>query len=296
MLVGETMNILISIDDNYVKYAINLIASIKKNNDNRLNIFLIHDARLSDESINLLKKFVDDNNIGKLNTIYFNDDTINLPKYIDYISINTYYRLFAPYLLPLDVDRILYLDSDIICNGDISELYNCDFKDNLIIGCENMLPKHLQVWRERNINRLELPSNYTYINAGVLMINIKKYREDVSQKEIIEFIKDNINKLIFQDQDVINKMFFDKIKLIDNKYNYQINTVEVDNIIDDIRLVHYSERLKPWNMDYNEPLKAIFYYKVIKDRGYVDLLKTLIYKHYENKANDLYNKLIDKEN
>ena len=290
------MNILISIDDNYVRYAINLIDSISQNNSEKLNVFLIHDSCLSDDSINLLNKFFEDNNIGKLNTIYFDSDSINLPKYIDYISINTYYRLFAPYLLPDDVDRILYLDSDIICNGDISDLYNTNFEDKLLVGCENMLPSHLQIWRERNRIRLNLPSSYTYINAGVLLINISKYRRVITKEDILSFISKNSDILVFQDQDVINKLFCKDIKYVNIKYNYQINTVSSKDLINDIRLVHYSERMKPWNMNYDDPEKAIFYYNLIKKRGDYELLKVLIEKHYQNKAINFYNSLIDKEN
>lgn len=289
------MNILISIDDNYVKYAINLFESIKKNNNEYLRVFLIHDNSLSNNSINELKGYFEEKDIGELNTIFFNGESIKLPKYIDYISINTYYRLFAPYLLPEDVDRILYLDSDIICNGNIMDLYNEDFDNKLIIGCENMLPKNLQVWRNRNITRLELPPDYIYINAGTLLINVKEYRKSITKEEILDFIQNNHDKLRFQDQDVINKLFYDKIKIVDNKYNYQINTVEVNEINEDAILVHYSEKLKPWNMDYDEPIKAMFYYRLIRDKGNIELLKELINKHYENKANRLYNDLMKQE-
>ena len=287
------MNILISIDDNYVRYAINLIDSISQNNNEELNIFLIHDNHLSSDSIRLLNKFMEDNNIGKLNTIYFDGDSINLPKYIDYISINTYYRLFAPYLLPKDIKRILYLDCDIICNGNISDLYNTDFDNKLIIGCENMLPSNLQIWKDKNRIRLNLPEDYIYINAGVLLINLEKYRKSITKEEILSFINKNSERLIFQDQDVINKLFYKDIKHVDTKYNYQINTTPSNNPINNIKLVHYSERMKPWNMNYDDPEKAIFYYNLIKNRGDYELLKVLIEKHYQNKANNLYNKLIN---
>lgn len=290
------MNILISIDDNYVRYAVNLVDSISQNNSEKLNVFLIHDNYLSDYSINLLKKHIEDNSIGSLNTIYFNIDSINLPKYIDYISLNTYYRLFAPYLLPKEVKRILYLDCDIICNGDISDLYNTSFDDKLLIGCENMLPTNLKIWEEKNKTRLNLPKNYTYINAGVLLMNIDKYRNVVDKENILSFININRDILIFQDQDVINKLFYKDIKIIDTKYNYQINTISNDDLINDIRLVHYSEKMKPWNMNYDDPEKAVFYYNIIKKRGDYNLLKELIEKHYQNKAINFYNKLMDKEN
>ena len=290
------MNILISIDDNYVRYAINLVDSISQNNSEILNVFLIHDNYLSDYSINLLKKHIEDNSIGVLNTIYFSVDSINLPNNIDYISTNAYYRLFAPFLLPKDVKRILYLDSDIICNGSIEELYNCTFDNNILVGCENMLPEHLNIWRERNITRLSLPNDYRYINSGVLLIDVKKYCENITKEEILDFIKNNYEKLKFGDQDVTNKLFFNKIKIINKKYNYQINTVKDNEIIDDIRLVHYSEKMKPWNMNYDDPEKAIFYYNIIKKRGDYNLLKELIEKHYQNKAINFYNKLMDKEN
>ena len=290
------MNILISIDDNYVRYAVNLVDSISQNNSEKLNVFLIHDNYLSDYSINLLKKHIEDNSIGVLNTIYFSVDSINLPNNIDYIPTNAYYRLFAPFLLPKDVKRILYLDSDIICNGSIEELYNCTFDNNILVGCENMLPEHLNIWRERNITRLSLPNDYRYINSGVLLIDVKKYCENITKEEILDFIKNNYEKLKFGDQDVTNKLFFNRIKIINKKYNYQINTVKDNEIIDDIRLVHYSERMKPCNMNYDNPEKAVFYYNIIKKRGDYNLLKELIEKHYQNKAINFYNKLIDKEN
>ena len=287
------MNILISIDNKYLEYAKNMLESISHNNKEYLKIFLIHDSSLSENSIDNLNSFLSTNNIGELHTIYFDSNSLILPKYIDYITINTYYRLFAPYLLPTEIDRILYLDTDIICNGSIEELYNCTFDNNLIVGCENMLPEHLQIWRERNITRLELPKDYRYINAGVLLIDVKKYREKITKEEILEFIKENYEKLIFQDQDVINKLFMNRIKIIDKKYNYQINTVKENKIIDDIRLVHYSEQLKPWDTNYDEPLKGMFYYNILKKRKEYDLLKELVHNHYQNKERKVINSLIN---
>ena len=208
------MNILISIDNNYVDHAINMIESLRINNLDKLRIFLIHDDLLSKESINILKEYISSNNIGNLNTILFNNESFSFPKTIDYISINTYYRLFAPYLLPKYVDKVLYLDCDIVCTGSIEELYNSDLEDNIFVACKNMLPEHLIPWGRRNNLRLGLSEDYTYVNAGVLLIDTNKYKNQIAKEEIYDFIRNNKNLLMFQDQDVINKLFFNKIKTI----------------------------------------------------------------------------------
>lgn len=272
----KSINILISIDDNYIIHAKELIYSIIMHNDVNLNVYVIYGDELSSNSINELSKYLDNNNYGKLYPIHFDSDKSLFKMTIDYISVTTYFRLFAPFLLPEEMDRILYLDCDILCNGKIDDLYDTEFDDNVIVGCMNMLPSHLLVWSIVNNRRLELPDNYKYMNAGVLLMNLKKFREKTSIDDSFSFIKDNSHRFLFQDQDVINKMFCNDIKLVDNIFNYQINPASWDGKTDKIRLVHYSEKDKPWNKDFKNIRKGLFYYKLLVKMGRVEEAKNLI--------------------
>ena len=273
-LKNRQINILISIDDNYIEHALNLIYSISINNKTYINLYLIYGDELSVTSIKIIKDFLPKNNYGKLVTIYFDKKDNNLPKTIDYISITTYFRLFAPFLIKNKIDRILYLDCDIICNGSIIKFYQTNFDDNIIVACPNMLPPNLSEWGKRNNIRIGLSRDYTYINTGVLLINIDKYKKFITAKQIYNFINKISNILLFQDQDVINMLFHNKIKIADNKYNYQINPSKT--IPQNPKLIHYSEKLKPWNNNYNSPEKAIFYYKILSMRKQYNELQYLI--------------------
>ena len=123
------INILISIDDAYVIHAKDLITTLNEKNINtKFNIYLIHDNKLSKKSLNELETFINKNNYGKLKPIYFDASNSNFPIHIEYITQNTYYRLFAPYIIDDNIDKLLYLDCDILCNGDISGFYNQSFE------------------------------------------------------------------------------------------------------------------------------------------------------------------------
>ena len=274
------MNILINVDNNYMEKAKDTLLSIYFHNEEKLNVYLIYDD-IEDEKINDFNEFI--NNIqGKLNLIKCNTEDINLPMYIDYISKTTYYRLFFPFLLKDKIDRILYVDCDIICTDSIKELYETDFDDNLIVACENMVIEERN-WFNRECNdRLELPEDNIYVNAGVLLINIEKYKKEITKEKLIKFINENSNKLIFQDQDVINKYFHKKIKLIDNRYNYQINGVDYGMERNDYALVHYSEADKPWNYDYVQINKLKPYYDFLRQKGDIETLEKLIKHHADN--------------
>ena len=275
------MNILICADNNYIERAKDMLLSIKFNNTNDLNIYFLYD-NLDIDKLNNLYDFVTNVINAKFNPIKFSYSGVNFPINIDYISSITYYRLFFPFMINEKIDRILYLDCDIVCTGDISELYNMEFEDNVIIGCENMVTKKDERINIDSNKRLGLPIDNPYINAGVLLINVNKYKDIVSDYDIIHLIYDNKDILTFQDQDLINKLFYGKIKIVDSKFNYQINGVDYGLERNDHVLVHYSESDKPWNDDYVLINKLKPYYDFLCQKGDLETLEKLIKKHTDN--------------
>ncbi len=291
----DKLNILISFDEDYTCHAVDMLHSIILNNDVSLEIYLLYE-NLSITSLNVIREFVEANEIGNLHEYYINGKQYSFPHTIKYIPEVTYYRLFAPFIINEKIDKLLYLDCDIIVNGKIDELYNLNIGDNIIAGCKNMLCKemsHLNTVFNTNLN---LPITNDYINAGVLLIDVEKYRNYVSPDKIIRFINENRNNLKMQDQDVINKLFYGKIMHVDNKFNLQINTVEEDYKTNDVRIIHYSQRAKPWESDYYSPQKAKYYYNYLAKKGDVNGLKTIIGAHMDYQKNKMVAEVISSIN
>lgn len=288
----EKINLLISIDEAYTCQAVDMLKSIIYNNNVFLDVYIIYN-RLSIVSINSIIDFLDANNYGKLHSYYINAEEYNFPQKIQYISDVTYYRLFAPFIIKENIDRLLYLDSDIIVTGKINDLYNINFEENIIVGCKNMLCKEMSHLNKQFNQNLELPLSNEYINAGVILIDIQKYKEFVNQEIIVDFINENQEILKMQDQDVINKLFYKKIKIVDNKYNFQINTVEENFIDNDIRIVHYSQRAKPWHFDYYSTNKARYYYKFLAQKGDIEFLNKIVDLHLSNLKKNILNNAVN---
>lgn len=273
------MDILISINDKFVDCTINMLESLSWYNDEKINIHLIYE-KLSKNNIDKLNKFLEDNEIGTLKTYHcdFKDENffINIP----HISRETYFRLYAPFILPKELKRILYLDGDIICSGSIKELYNTPFDGNIFAACENVDPDPIFIpWINE---RLGLPLDNMYFNAGVLLINLEEYRKFTTPDEITKFINDNIDRIWCQDQDVINKMFNGKIKRLDEKYNYQVNHIAANEIEYDNVLTHYLSPPKPWKDDYFLPFHGVKYYQFLLRQEKIDELDKLLTKHIKN--------------
>lgn len=278
----EQVNILITTDDNYLEHAIDLLYSIKQNNDFFINLYLIYND-LSDEGIEKLKSFIFEKDIGTLKPYYLDLNEYNFPIYIKYMSTTIYCRLFAPFIINEKIERILYLDCDIICTGNISEFYNSYFGEKIIVACENLVPERegdFNGWRNLE---LDLPRKNFYINSGVLLINVNKYKKFTNVQSIISYIQDYYDRLFMHDQDILNKMFYRKIKKADIKYNYQINSIDLVTDDIDCRLVHYSEQKKPWNYDYCDLDRAKYYYRFLKDKGDILQLKRLLKANINNK-------------
>lgn len=263
------MNILVTFNKNYLPYFISLMRSINDSNKNDINYYIFsNDITLND--IYLYKDYIYENNqfyIINIPNKVFKDAPIS-KRY----PLEMYYRLLASEFLPKNIERILYLDPDIIVKGNLNSLYNLDFEDNLFIGCSN-IKKFLT-----RFNQIKngVDKNHIYINTGVMLINIKKLRSLDKKDEIFDFIKNKKHLLTLPDQDVLSAIYGDKIKLIDNEiYNFNdrvlfhhnlINKDKIDlNWIDkNVKIIHYLGKNKPWKKSYHGKLKHYYEkYKVI---------------------------------
>ena len=185
-----------------------------------------------------------------------------------------YYRLAAPLLLPEELERILYLDVDMVVINSLRSLYETDFEDNFFVGCTHTR----EFLTKLNQARLKSEKAVAYLNTGVLLLNLPLLRQNTSLEEIRDFAGERRRALILPDQDILAALYGDRVKLVDTmRYNLSDRILAVYNAeharekrdVDWVRentvIVHYCGRNKPWNDDYTGTL-GVFYQELISGR------------------------------
>lgn len=209
------MNIIYTLNDKFVPQVSACICSVCENNKNFEEItFYIAGLGITKKNKKELVKLV---NRYNRNIEFIELDSID--KYFDF-DFDTYgwnpivlARLLVDKLLPKNIDKILYLDGDTIVRGDLSELWNLELIDKTF----GMSIEPTEDKKRKNNLGLE---NYPYCNAGVLLINLKRFRKIKAGKVIIDYYKNNNGNLFANDQDAINASMKDEILIIPPKYNF----------------------------------------------------------------------------
>ena len=233
---NDRINICLSTDDNYSRYAGVVIASILSNADENDELhFYILDGGIKPENRDKLKSL---NSLKpcKINFIEIDEtkfDDYKKVKTHDYISIASYYLLKTAELLP-DIDKVVYLDCDVIVNTSLKELFNTDTKDYLMAGV--------------NDNKLRMvKENPTYVNSGMLVLDLNNMRKDGTENKFFEYTKENIDTITKGDQEIINEVCKGKIKVIEPEWNVQTsNFVNRSIYTKSPKIIHYLSKEKPW--------------------------------------------------
>lgn len=156
-----------------------------------------------------------------------------------HVSSSTYFRLLIPSLLPVKVNKVLYLDSDMLILCNIDELWSTDLEDKAFAaviepGCH----RH---------EVLNIPSNMPYFNAGVILMNLTIWRNEKLADVAIQFAVQNPDKMEFWDQDALNATLFDRWKILSANWN-QTTAFWENKIKDSVSpaIVHFTGSGKPW--------------------------------------------------
>lgn len=235
--MDNQINICLACDDNYAKYAGVVIASIMKNSesDEILNFYIL-DGGISDDN---KSKFNELKTIKNCNIEFVQIDESMFEDYKKvathkYISIATYYRLRLATLLP-NIKRIVYFDCDMVINASLKELFYTELGDNVIAGV-------------KDINKRMLEQNPNYINAGMVLFDLEKIRQENIEQKFYDYTNEHFETIKVGDQEIINEVLKNRIKIVDDNWNVQSsNFTNRSSYTSNPKVIHYVARKKPWH-------------------------------------------------
>lgn len=242
------MNILISVDKNYLDKAETMVFSLRQHVREPIEVFLLNHA-LEEKEITAFEKYLSKCCHANLQVIdVFSTALDSFPIVKDYFSVEMFYRILAQFVLPNNLDRVLWLDADLIVMKDISSFYHQSFAGKDYIVCADA--NNDAAWLNNHIQNLALPANHIYFNSGVMLMNLERLRKGQTAEEIIQIAASIKDKLRYPDQDILNYIFAGRVKYCDWKqYNYQMQgrTTIPENDLVNVFVIHYTGPQKPWN-------------------------------------------------
>lgn len=248
------MNILLAFNSNYYMPALVLLKSLLVNNQwcREIRIYVLY-SDLKPGEIQRFSQVAEESGIAKAIFLPVETDTFqDAPLHLKWISRETYYRLLAQEMLPESVERVLYLDVDMIVMGSLEEFYHQDFEGKLLVACNRyglggVDPKRLE--------QLTLPRDTIYFNAGTLLYDLAGQRQQIDPNILYEYPVLFYQQLKYGDQDVLNAVFYGLTKFADWRvYNcFDSNTTrqrQEDRVRRSCKIFHYNGRGKPWTERY----------------------------------------------
>lgn len=260
------MDILISVNEKYLDKAETMLLSLRRCTKEALRVHLMTHA-LAQKSIAKLDNFLRRNGM-QLSVVDVTSTALDaLPLGNRHFSIEMYYRLLAQFLLPEELDRVLWLDADIVVTKDLESFYHQSFDGKLLCACQDKSDGNAELTGIKK--KLGLPPEHVYFNSGVLLLNLSGLRRETTQAQIVALANQLSSLLTYPDQDILNTLYHGKVKYLPWRvYNYQVlYEAEIDGqIAKDVAIYHYVGETKPWDYHYVWPSSAP-YYAVQRMRG-----------------------------
>lgn len=269
-----------SADDNYGKYlGISMLSLFRSNREWKDITVFVLDCGIREATKKKLIAIVQEYN---RNIEFINMELaiggLNLQMGVRKISIASYARLFLSSVIPDKYDKIIYLDCDTIIRASLTELWNINLNEYLVAGVQDTVDSFF-------LKKIGMEEDEYYINAGVLLINLAKWRRIAIEDKFMDFIDKYKGNVPHHDQGVINALCSNKKYILSPEYNatsniysFSAKTIrrmfdidkfysqeELDRAKEHPIILHFTTGLvgRPWEMNCQHPMKKE-YLKVAK--------------------------------
>lgn len=279
------MNIATALNKKYLFYTVVMLTSLCENNKEHIDAYVLH-SELEDNDFETMRSALNKYDICMI-SLKVDRDRFDwrLPRNTQW-SIEAYFRLMLVDLLPETVERLLYLDVDLIINQSIEEFYHVSFEGDEIISCDDSCGQ--RNWESLSAKQQEmlgpmLKQGYRYFNSGVMLMNIQEMRGKYGFDTYWKAIRDWNFQMAAPDQDILNYVHWKKVGYVDyNEFDLFARIAHNQNrtyadVKKNARIIHYAGD-KPWDVtnchfdieqlwwDYAK--RTPFYHQLLEDFTY----------------------------
>lgn len=244
---GREIEVLCACDERYLPHAATMLCSLLEHNSvSKIHLFY---SSISSDELAKLKSLVTKYRtaIAFYEVVPAELQDLRVDRHV---SIAVYYRILAPHLLHADIDKILYLDSDIIVRNSLNNLWDTDIADHALAAVLD--------FGDGGPKGLGFPVGTKYFNSGVLLINLRFWRQKNIPERAIEFIRNNPEKVRYWDQDALNAILVHQWIELPGHWNAQDEGDWIPTSTQGMRLdpaiVHFTGS-KPWHWSNEHPFK-----------------------------------------
>ncbi len=261
----EVIEIVTACDDNYIQHLGVMLCSLLENtsrqNDIRINVI---DGGINFDNKTKLTNFIKDKYHLNINYLIVEKSIYQKFPVSHHFTHTIYYRISMPLLFDYSINKVLYLDADMIVKDDIREVWDKDIANYFVAAVEALSCGD----RYADLN---MPKNSLYFCSGLLLINLSKWREENIMEKVIDFIEENQDKIQMWDQDSLNSVLCGKWLPLELKWNQQTYFFESkiynqfrqrkDFIVarDNPSIIHYTSSHKPWHYISSHPYRHEYF-------------------------------------
>ena len=258
--IRKGINLVCAINDDFVLPFAVMLYSLLSNSGKKYEInFFIIDSGVSKENRGKFDYLSNDSSIS-LHWISVSESLYSTLPLWGRGRRQLYHSLLIPRLLPIDVEKVLYLDADLLILKNIESLWETRVDDCLLCAVQDMVipvvsaPMGLHCYKEIGLSPLA-----PYFNSGVLLINLRGWRSENIADKVVGYLKKYHRRVALFDQDGYNAILSPNWKPLDLRWNViasvsgrsffnpkYISREEYDNAINDPWIIHYAGYLKPW--------------------------------------------------
>lgn len=269
----DIVYVALTTDDNYAQHTAVVVSSILKNSRKKIHFYIVHSG-LTTENASNIRETALSLDVSGIDFIDIDFLKIDFAQFhiSGHINIAAYFRLVLPNVLPEFLDKVIYLDTDLIVLDDLYKLWEFNLLSYPIAAVPDygiMSSKKAIQNKSRFINIL---SGESYFNSGVLVINLKIWREFNYTEKLIQLIQ--TSKYQHHDQDALNQLFKNNWMQLPLNWNvippvfyllpkllinprFRRTALEAKR---NISILHYAGRNKPWQFKSYKGFNDKYYY------------------------------------
>ena len=221
-------------DNNYaMPLAVTMRSAIENLNENCKIIFYVIDGGITDlnkqkvlKCLNPEKcdvKFIQipDSMMDDILAAHHPSRSDTITDKAQYVSIASFYRLLISELLPEHIEKVIYLDCDLVIAGDLQQLWQIDIGENYVLAVrDTWIPLISSPNGKLNYQELGIDPDAQYFNAGVLVIHLKKWRVERFSSRALKYFSQNIEYIGWYDQGLLNALLIGQWGQLDPRWNF----------------------------------------------------------------------------